>query len=624
MLIALLCACAGATAEETEPVHDSTHQTEERLHGEPTVWQTESLETHVVTVSYDLYCLDCGKVIQEQVRQEEKNEPHDWMAVSGQEPTCTQEGIEIRRCDVCGMTEERTLPPVAHQYVGAAALTGKKIGSVEQDGKIIGTVTVVPTCTAEGEGTLFCLLCGEAAQSVSIPALEHDWGEWIEIPVSVDEICITDLKEERVCARCGEKETRVKEAAPGHEWGEWVEIAVPMEEICVTDLKEERICARCEEKETRLVSPAPGHQWEEIENTAPTCTEGGRFVRECSVCHLVETEEFAPLGHAFVHASELIKQPAGQVQGTGEYAGKVIGTVVTPSTCTENGSGFLLCLNCQETDQAVTIPKGDHNWTEWEQPEIPADEICVTDVIATRQCLDCGEEETEVVIPAPGHQWVAVSFTAPTCTEDGRAVRRCAVCEKEEVIETPAQGHYYMWVNSPDGKESEYVCTFCGDVAETRRKEESQMYYNNTITSYGPMTRELIGGSVWNRVTPLDISEEGTFTYPLIASNLYTVGTATVVIENGTQRVTYKLNSKRITVHSESLVIYPDLNSLRTGDKAVAVAFDDPVPLNDYFGEDERVIMAITLKADYDAKAPGIQGFREDQELLKTMRELID
>ena len=114
------------------------------------------------------------------------------------------------------------------------------------------------------------------------------------------------------------------------------------------------------------------------------------------------------------------------------------------------------------------------------------------------------------------------------------------------------------------------------------------------------------------------------FTYPLIASNLYTVGTATVINEKGTQIINYKLNSYKITVHSETLVFYPDLEALRTGENAVVVEFDQPIELGEYFGDDQMVLMAITLRADYDAMAAGIQGFREDEELIAAMSELID
>ena len=313
--------------------------------------------------------------------------------------------------------------------------------------------------------------------------------------------------------------------------------------------------------------------------------------------------------------------------GSDEYEGLILGEVIEPSTCTENGSGVLLCLRCQQAQRNIVIPMGDHNWSDWEQQEIPEDLICVTDMIGVRRCLDCGLEETEVLAPAPGHQWIGVSFTEPTCTEPGEAVRRCAVCQTEEIIESPALGNCFMWmdVKQPNGNTiSQNICTVCGLVADEKAKTPVQMYYNNTITSFGPMTRDLIGGSVWNRITPLNLEEEGMFTYPLVASNRFTVGTATVINEKGTQTVSYKLNSKKFTVQTQTLVIYPDLEALRTGENAVVLEFDQPTELKEYFGEDQLVLMAITLKADYDAMDPGIQNFIEDRELIAAMTELIE
>lgn len=244
-------------------------------------------------------------------------------------------------------------------------------------------------------------------------------------------------------------------------------------------------------------------------------------------------------------------------------------------------------------------------------------------------CEDCGQviqenvrrEETQ-----QPHDW-RVTWEEPTCTEPGRGVRVCAVCGEEDVIETPAVGHCYMWmdVRLPNGEvESQYVCTVCGDVAQTRGQSSAQVNYNSTITSFGPMTRELIGGGVWNRVTPLNLDDEGVFTYPLIAGDQYTVGTATVINEKGKQVISYKLNTKNITVHTETLVIYPSLEALRTGENAVAVEFNQPLEIEKFFGDDKLVLIAITLKADFDPRDAGIQSFREDKTLIHSLSALID
>ena len=606
---ALLCTCTICLAEEVEipageiivpsgetetqqgedapSAHDESHHTVEQEHGEPFVEKTDSLETHTWITSFDLYCEECGRVIEENVRTEQKDEPHVWDATR-KEPTCVLEGSENSVCTVCGAEKTEILPKLDHVYADAALLEGQEAGGVvgagEYEGLVIGEVVLAPTCTESGEGMLLCLTCQTAVRAVTLPAKGHEWDEWTEIPIPEGEICVSDKMEQRQCGVCGETETRT-------------------------------------------VSPAPGHQWQETIIKEASCAEQGEVIRKCEVCNAEEQEIVPALGHTFSSVTAFVKHEAGAIMGSDEDEGLFLGEVTVPSTCTENGSGILLCLRCQKEQRNIVIPMGGHHWSDWEQQEIPEDLICVTDMIGVRHCLDCGVEETEVLAPAPGHQWIGVSFTEPTCTEPGQAVRQCAVCQTEEVIETPALGHCFMWmdVKQPDGNTiSQNVCTVCGVVAEEKAKTPEQMYYNSTITSFGPMTRDLIGGSVWNRITPLNLEEEGMFTYPLIAGNRFTVGTATVINEEGTQMVTYKLNSKKINVHTKTLVIYPDLEALRTGENAVVLEFDQPTELKEYFGDDHLVLMAITLKADYDAMAPGIQGFREDQELISAMSELID
>ena len=61
-----------------------------------------------------------------------------------------------------------------------------------------------------------------------------------------------------------------------------------------------------------------------------------------------------------------------------------------------------------------------------------------------------------------------------------------------------------------------------------------------------------------------------------------------------------------------------------TGENAVSVNFEDPIILKDYFGDDTRVIMAITLRADYDAWAAGILSFNEDKVQKQALIDLLD
>lgn len=294
-----------------------------------------------------------------------------------------------------------------------------------------------------------------------------------------------------------------------------------------------------------------------------------------------------------------------------------------PSTCVQEGSQTFVCTLCGD-QRTELLPKAEHAWTDWEETSESEDPVCLRDRTLTRRCTVCGLEETNV-LPASGHQWVPVTYTEATCCEDGEAVRRCAVCGEEETIVLPAFGHTYVQSASPDTL-GQYVCAICGEPKEEpvqTQTKQSHMYYNNTVTSFGPTTRELIGGSVWNRVTPVDLSQEGVFTYPLVASNQYTVGTATLVNGEDGQQVNYKLSSSKINVHSESLVVYPNLEALKTGEHAVSFDFNKPIDLKSCFGDDARVIVAITLKADYDADGAGVRRFSADQNWIDQMMEMI-
>ena len=533
MLAAVLCLllCAGALGEETPPEkeHTDAHVTVEVAAGKMQIIRTENPETHTCVVRYDLYCVECDKVVAANVRQEEFEEAHSWVSTR-REPSCEADGTELKKCVICGYE--------------------------------------------------------------------------LEIPL----------------------------IAAGHQWSDWEEDAIDPSLVCLTDKTARRVCQVCGETETMLVSPAPGHQWSSGVSYPPTCTEPGRVVRVCSGCGLEETivlSNSPALGHLFADPSVLSGYPAGNVMASSDFQGIVIGVVETPSACTEDGQGTMLCIRCQQASRSVSIPSTGHAWGEWQVDLKPKDQICESEVTSTRICRVCKAEEKRVDGPAPGHQWVTLAYTMPTCTEPGTALRICDVCGMETTVEYPPLGHSYVWIEvtvpSPtsDGL-SEYTCALCGSVAERRKVPYTQMMYNNTITSFGPTTRELIGGSVWNRVTPIDLSTDGVYTYPLIASNRYTVGTATVVLDHGVQTITYRLNSSSIMVHSESLVIYPDLQALRTGARAESFSFGKPIDIQTAFGDDRRVIIAITLKADYDAVGFGVQYFAPDQAQIDVMIALLD
>ena len=80
-----------------------------------------------------------------------------------------------------------------------------------------GVVTTEATCTTEGVKT-FTSDKGNT-RTEAIPALGHDWGDWVN---KTPATCLDAGTEERVCKR-DDTHTETREIpALGHEWGEWV------------------------------------------------------------------------------------------------------------------------------------------------------------------------------------------------------------------------------------------------------------------------------------------------------------------------------------------------------------------------------------------------------------------
>ncbi len=141
-------------------------------------------------------CARCGDSYTSDVTPAAGHKFGDWIIDS--DSTCTKEGSKHRECSVCGFTEYENVDLKAHDF------------SDEY------TIDKEPTCTEDGSKSYHCKKegCTETTGSVVIPALGHDWSEWVTIKEAT---CTETGSSERVCARCGEKETAVIEAL-GHTW----------------------------------------------------------------------------------------------------------------------------------------------------------------------------------------------------------------------------------------------------------------------------------------------------------------------------------------------------------------------------------------------------------------------
>ncbi len=113
-------------------------------------------------------------------------------------PNCTEEGTEVRVCNVCKEEESRQLSALGH-----------KMGEYAQ--------TKAPTCTEKGEETCACTNEGcTYTETREVEALGHTFGGWKNVKAST---CTVKGSQERVCETCKEKETR-ESALAAHEFEE--------------------------------------------------------------------------------------------------------------------------------------------------------------------------------------------------------------------------------------------------------------------------------------------------------------------------------------------------------------------------------------------------------------------
>ncbi len=493
-------------------------------------------------------------------------------------PTCTSKGYTEYKCSVCGYSykEAYTECPGVTKWIDI-----KK-----------------PTCTEKGYSELTCTTCGHVWQKAE-PAAKHEtvWHAYVEPTCGK-----TGNEAYMSCKNCS-----ILWAADG---------ATKISAIPV-------IPARTD-----------AHEYNENAwNKEPVpCGATGRMWNNCIVCGAQIQSTYVNNNHTFESGLKLL-------------LGQTKGKITTQPTCTKEGAGYVFCTGCGKQTKNVVVPAKGHQGS-WEYSG-PA--TCTTDMTATFNCtvVGCPYFEFKVINPAYGHDWKeGADSVKPTCTEPGKVTRECKICgikEYNKVVPalghnmtkvvkvvaptcdaqgytvvtcatcgvgenkinyTAALGHNYSWVvvtkpSAAGNGKNEYKCSVCGNVAKTETVKYSNWYYNNTITSFGPSTRELVGGNDWYRVTPVDLTVDGVYTYDLIASNKYVVGKVTIAVNAGALTVSYK-TTNNVEVNAESLLIYANKADLAAG-VAVSAPVGAAIDAAANFPGDSKVLVSLVLTGNYDA-----------------------
>ncbi len=328
----------------------------------------------------------------------------DWMLT--REATCTDKGVETRYCDGCDLTETRETEAYGHSFgewtvtkaptctekgeesrICACGETEKR--TVAALGHNCTTVTVPPTCTADGYTTYECTVCGYSYRSDIVPATGHRYEAVVTPPTCTDDGYTTNI-----CSVCGESYISDYVDAKGHVYGEWT---VNKPATCTEEGTETRTCA-CGEKQERSI-PATGHHFGDWEVTREAnCTENGEETRTCT-CGETEKRAVAALGH------------------------KLLSETVAP-TCTADGYTQHTCSVCGHTYRDSFVPATGHDY----EATVTAP-TCTEVGYTTCTCCVCADSYVSDYVPALGHTTELVNVKESTCTEDGYTGDEvCTVC----------------------------------------------------------------------------------------------------------------------------------------------------------------------------------------------------
>lgn len=281
------------------------------------------------------------------------------------------------------------------------------------------------TCTEAGYEEVWCVVCNEVTETVELPLLEHELGEW---EVTLEPTCEEVGSRQKVCTVCGTvcEEEELEEL--GHVEGELQTLTAA---TCTGIGEQASYCEVCEKELQRVVINALGHTaGDAVTVKYASCTEEGATQTKCSVCGTVLSEgSIAKTGHSWgnwetVSTGNCTTQGKErrtcsscgdtEEQSTGGGSHSWSWTTTTAATCQIEGWEIDVCSVCGVQGEGRSTGLGDHQY-EYEHPraDVPSD---MEMRICTKYCTvdGCGES-----IMSDPFQVDRDQPTAPTCPHCG-------------------------------------------------------------------------------------------------------------------------------------------------------------------------------------------------------------
>ena len=354
-------------------------------------------------------------------------------------------------------TQDAIMPPAS---LGGNAYV---VYSVRYEGGVIAVVKesdvwpapkqmiLEPSCTENGVRAFIGLRTGSSAGEETIPALGHDWSEWVGTSPS----CTAAGHETRICSRCGTVEERDQDAY-GHDYSYSVTANPTTSEAGVLT----GTCSRCQNTETVTLPKLNTTDYYYTILTQPSCTTTGvgRYTWKSTTYGTFSFHVSLPqTEHDY---AEAISQPTCTEQGYTTYTCTNCGdsyrgsftdalghdfvyTVTTEPTMSTAGCLTGICSHCQSVD-SITLPKlntTNYYYTILIQPGCTATGVGRY----TWKNTSYGSFSFDMTLPKTEHSYIE-TVTVPTCTEQGFTTHTCTACGDTYVdSDTPALGHNFFY-----------------------------------------------------------------------------------------------------------------------------------------------------------------------------------
>ncbi|MBQ4095348.1 MAG: InlB B-repeat-containing protein [Oscillospiraceae bacterium] len=371
--------------------------------------------------------------------------------------TCTEKGLEIRKCSGCSSITEVNTDALGHDYDkkvvsptctarGYTVYTCKRSGCshsytgdyTNAKGHLTATKTVPPSCTTQGYSYDYCTRSGCTYKSGNknyTAVLGHDYSKVIGVKRYAT--CTEKGLEIRGCSRCSST-TETNTNALGHDME-----TKTVPSSCTTQGYTYQRCKRGCGYETAKTNytPVKGHDYSIVAGVKryATCTEKGLEIRACSRCSSTTEVNTGELGHDY---EKRIVPPTCTARGytvytckrsgcsysyTGDYTnakGHSTTTKTVPPSCTTQGYSYDYC-----TRSGCTYKSGNKNYTAALGHDYSKlvgtkrEATCTEAGLGIFACTRCSST-TEGNIEKLGHL-TNLKIVSPTCTARGYSVITC-------------------------------------------------------------------------------------------------------------------------------------------------------------------------------------------------------